>query len=201
MKQSSPKQTAPVAFRNKALEQQLATRTGGGQSSAGTVSVRDLERYYAALRMALATVRLEQNEALLLADAANGTIWTEHDIRLLFTLAEDAPGHLATKWNVDTQALASKLKALTQMQCLAVVDALERFWLLSKGELEERLEFVGLSYREAHGRTLETAGLLVPREKFVTREEADAAHTAYLEQIGDRKLNLTDAVLEDRRER
>jgi antitoxin ParD1/3/4 len=48
---------------------------------------------------------------------------------------------------------------------------------------------------------LRAQGLLVPREKFVTREEAEQTYRAYLEQIGNKKIGLTEAVLEERRQR
>jgi hypothetical protein len=41
-------------------------------------------------------------------------------------------------------------------------------------------------------------GLIMPKEKMVTRADAEKAYQAYLKQIGDRHLGLTQAVLENR---
>jgi hypothetical protein len=40
-------------------------------------------------------------------------------------------------------------------------------------------------------------GLILPQHSSTTRAEADRAYQAYLEQLGDRHLVLTQAVLED----
>jgi antitoxin ParD1/3/4 len=46
--------------------------------------------------------------------------------------------------------------------------------------------------------TLMAQGLIMPKEKTVTRADAEKAYQAYLKQIGDRHLGLTQAVLENR---
>ena len=48
---------------------------------------------------------------------------------------------------------------------------------------------------------LRAQGLIVPREKTVTREEAKKTYEAYLQQIGDRHIGLTRAVLDERQQR
>ena len=41
-------------------------------------------------------------------------------------------------------------------------------------------------------------GLILPQISTTTRADAERAYRAYLEQLGDRHLGLTQAVLEDR---
>jgi hypothetical protein len=129
---NQPRQ-APVSFRDQALASQLAARSG--ERSLGLTAARDLERYFALLRDTLPTVPLAENEAMLVCDALNGIIIDPHTYKLTYKLiwaqVDDAIhiDRLDRKWDVDGQALVSKLRGLTAAQCLALADAVERFWL------------------------------------------------------------------------
>ena len=111
-----------------ALLAAVAARSDGG-TGANATARRDLERYYAILALDLRAVALTEGEAMLLADATNGTLFDAPSARLLWAEIADAlPDGLAAKWQVDGPALVAKLRALSARQSLAVVDALERAW-------------------------------------------------------------------------
>jgi antitoxin ParD1/3/4 len=46
--------------------------------------------------------------------------------------------------------------------------------------------------------TLRAAGLVLPQENTITRAEAQKLHQEYLDLLGNRRLGLTQAVLEER---
>jgi hypothetical protein len=125
---NQPRQ-APISFRDQALASQLAERSG--ERSLGLTAARDLERYYSLLRDTLPTIPLAANEAILVCDATNGIIIDPHTYKLIWAQVHDAIhiDRLDEKWDVDGQALVSKLRGLTAAQCLALADAVERFWL------------------------------------------------------------------------
>lgn len=135
----------PIVFRAvDELTADLTARTGA--NSLGLTAQRDLERYYALLAAELRTVSLTAAEALLIADALNGTLWEPHTIRLLWAGVDDAIrlDGLAEKWQVDGAALVAKLRALTPGQTVAVIDAVERAWQADSDDLRERLVRVDL---------------------------------------------------------
>lgn len=106
---------------------------------------RDLERLYTLYERALKEVDLEINEALLICDVLNGTLMDANTARLLWAEVEDGIklNGLDEKWEVDGAQLVQKLRGFTQLQCLALVDAAERFWAsTSAGEPEDGAELV-----------------------------------------------------------
>lgn len=124
-----PSRAPQVNFRpDDRLRAALAARAGDDAPLA-YVARRDLERYYATLAADLRAVALTAPEALLIADAGNGTAWDAQSARLLWAEVADAlDDGLAEKWRVDGPALVAKLRALSAGQALAVVDAIERAW-------------------------------------------------------------------------
>jgi hypothetical protein len=140
------RQNQPVAFRNADLEPMLQARVNPTAASPGLVAVRDLERYYKMMAAALKRIDLSRDEAALLADLFNGTIWTAETANLLYAQVEDSiPDGYPEKWSVDAAALVAKLRKLNGFQCLAIVDALERFWAITDDlNVDERLTAVGL---------------------------------------------------------
>lgn len=122
----------PITFRpRKGMGQDIAVRWDRTGWPGGTAR-RDLERYYEALRRGLNSVSLTEEEALAIVDACNGTLWSPHSVPFLWAEVADAIrlGGLATKWQLDGPTLVSKLQSLHYCQCLAIVDAAERWWLL-----------------------------------------------------------------------
>lgn len=124
--------TNQVMFR--ASDQLLAeiTRRDDGRGES-LVAKRDLDRYYAALSAELRAVSLSEPEALLLCDALNGVLHEPHTVPLLWASIDDAIrlDRMDAKWGVDGADLVARLRALTYTQALAVIDAVERWWLLT----------------------------------------------------------------------
>lgn len=133
-----------VNFRAGDLEPALRAR---GESLA-LVARRDLTRYYHALSEALPT--FAPNEALLMADALNGTLIEPHTARLVWAEIDDAVrlDGLAVKWGVDGPALIRRLRDdLTPFERLSVCDAVERAWRVTEQDaidMGEALRRVGL---------------------------------------------------------
>ncbi len=132
-----------IEFRAGPVAGPISDRTG--TISEGLVARRDLERYYALLDHELARVELSEAEASLICDALNGTLMDPHSYRLLWAEVADAVrlDGLDAKWGVDGDALVERLRALSPGAMMAVVDAVERFWL-SPNPLGENLRRVGL---------------------------------------------------------
>lgn len=95
-----------------------------------TVITRDLERLYTLYRRALRRVDLSLDEACLITDALNGSLMTADTAYLLWASVEDAMKYegLQEKWGVDGKALVEKLLSLNEIQSMAIIDAVERFW-------------------------------------------------------------------------
>lgn len=108
------------------LEERLAER---GSCRSGVIE-RDLNRLYCLLEKSLIEIDLNIQEACSIVDALNGTAFDPWSIPLLWANIEDAIAleKLDNKWGIDGKALVEKLKSLTPFQCLAIIDAAERFW-------------------------------------------------------------------------
>lgn len=114
------------------------------------VARRDLERYYELLVRLLARIELSDGEAFLIVDVLNATSSDVRSAGMLWAEIDDgiALEGLADKWGVDGPALVAKVRGWNLAECLAVVDAAERFWVgverSDKLETRERLVAVGL---------------------------------------------------------
>lgn len=116
-------------------------RPGEEQSyDRSSVIVRSLDRYFYALAAARRDLRsrFSSGEQGLILDVANGTLFgspcaigfLEHEVAA--ALADGA----AERWHVDGPALMKKLKALSYVEKLALIDAAER-WLHRAGRGEQ----------------------------------------------------------------
>ncbi len=118
-----------VSFRvPQELEKEIIAR--GNPSE---VIRRDLERLYTLYRRALRRINLTPEEMKLIADSLNGlngTIMDASTAPMLWAQVEDAIklDRLDQKWGVNGRELVEKLRELTDIEALAVVDAAERFW-------------------------------------------------------------------------
>lgn len=119
-----------VQFDNKEIAAQIAERARDGQSL-GSVAARDLDRYYALLAREYQTLRLTEAEENLVRDACNGTQWDVFATALVWAAVDDGirVDHLDQKWGVNGPALVQRLRMMTVGQSIAVVDAVERFWI------------------------------------------------------------------------
>lgn len=92
---------------------------------------RTIERYREICRRELAALDLSEAEWDLLRDGLNG-VWHEpaRSIGALHIGVRDSIelDGLATKRGVDGPALVAKLEGLSYAGCVAVVDAVERWW-------------------------------------------------------------------------
>lgn len=122
------------------------------------VAQRDLGRYYHLLQETLATVDLSRGEAGLLVDVCNG--WATHvePPELLahgLALQVDDGCRLEAldeKWHVERVPLVEKIEAWSTAQAIAVIDAIERFWI-DPNPLDVVLVRVGLIATVAPGGT------------------------------------------------
>lgn len=118
-------------------------RIGVDQRGTPTQAINEgLERYYQLLartRKAMEN-KFAAAELALIADSCNGTLFEAWSIPLLHANIEDAItlDRLNEKWGVEEELLLDKLKALTHVECHAMVDAVERFWkATARGETIE----------------------------------------------------------------
>jgi hypothetical protein len=116
-------------------------RSGEEQSYDRSATIaKSLDRYFYALAAARRGLRerFSAGEQGLLLDVANGCLFSspsaigfiEHEV------AAGIADGLAEKWNVDGPALMKKLKALSYVEKLALIDAAER-WLHRAGRGEQ----------------------------------------------------------------
>jgi hypothetical protein len=103
-----------------------------GDNRSATIN-RDLMRLYDVYRTALLEVKLTDKEACLITDACNGSLHDARSAQMLYGSVDDACrlDNLDKKWEVNNQDLVQKLHGLSMIQCLALIDAAERFWQVS----------------------------------------------------------------------
>lgn len=156
MSEHRPTQGPPVQFRSMEVESAIGVRLSDYLGSPGRVAARDLERYYDILAAELRGVSLTEAEAMALVDALSGVLHEPPEVArtMLWAGVDDAIclDGLDAKWNIDGPALVAKLRALSPAQAMAVIDAVERWWVLVGAadgdevapECEARLRVVGL---------------------------------------------------------
>ncbi|HNQ89814.1 MAG TPA: hypothetical protein PKM73_14440 [Verrucomicrobiota bacterium] len=116
-----------IQFNDVDLERrEIAPRTS--HLSASLTAKRDLERYYLALQQQLPA--LTESEAMAICDVCNS--WAAWDSpkspAYLWAELEDALTEgLTEKWGI-TQAFVERIKAMSYIERVALVDAAERFW-------------------------------------------------------------------------
>lgn len=94
-------------------------------ATASSIVKKGFEQFCVLLERSLPT--FSEKEALFLCQALNGSkINPELVHRLWLDVQEEAEEH--ERLDIDVQALVARLKALTAFECLAVADAVERFW-------------------------------------------------------------------------
>lgn len=101
-----------------------------GQKSRSDVVSRDLDRLYSLYRRAIGSLDLTVQEASLLLDVLNGSLYDVTTAPMLWAAVEDRIrlDSLDEKWGVDGHELVEKLKSFTDVQALAIIDAGERYW-------------------------------------------------------------------------
>lgn len=151
-------QGPPVQFRSMEVEPALGLRLSAYLGSPGRVAARDLDRYYAILAAELRGVHLSEPEAMLLIDSLQGVLHElpESAPTMLWAGVDDSIrlDGLDAKWDVDGPALVATLRALSPAQAMAVIDAVERWWVIAgaaaagegdvPAERDQRARVVGL---------------------------------------------------------
>lgn len=101
-----------------------------GEKSRSDVVSRDLDRLYSLYRRAIGSLDFTVQEASLILDVLNGSLFDVATAPMLWAAVEDGirMDGLDAKWGIDGPALVEKLKGLTDTQAMAIVDAGERFW-------------------------------------------------------------------------
>ena len=100
-------------------------------NSRSGVMERDLKRLYTLYQYELKKIDLTAEEICLIIDMLNGHLTDPPETaRLLWAQVEDEIRYenLAEKWKVDGDKLVEKLKSMSLLACLAIIDAAERFW-------------------------------------------------------------------------
>lgn len=122
---------AKVQFQAADIEGELRARNRDDESL-GLIARRDLLRYYQCLGAELRSIRPTEAEARVICDYLHRYL----DLRpidpagsLHFALALGVDRATSSEWGVDAEALNHKIQALTWTQRLALVDAVERFWI------------------------------------------------------------------------
>jgi hypothetical protein len=97
---------------------------------------RDLGRLYGLYAEALRQNPLTTDEACLLVDVLSGSTFDASSAHTLWTKVQDeiALGDLGSKWKVDSTRFVAYLKELTSLECMALIDAAERFWVVALQE-------------------------------------------------------------------
>jgi hypothetical protein len=152
-----------LTIRQGSLAPLLAERVGGLFQTEAAVAKRDLDRYYILLASGQQEVQelgLTMGEAMAICDVLNGAIiMTGEDG---FGMPLDPMTHIAMelhdgdrlnglgeKWAVDVSRLITRLRTLTPLGGVALLDAVERFWTDTNKPAEQYLVDLRLVQPEA----------------------------------------------------
>jgi len=109
-----------------------------------TVGLRDLKRYYVLLNHHLLELSVTVNEANLTCEALKNYRFEDdpEQARTLWKRVDNAiqQEHLDQKWSVNSKTFIRKLQSLTNLQAVALVDAVERYWVREQSNPHEPLE-------------------------------------------------------------
>ena len=111
------------------------------------VALRDLKRYYALLSQCLIKISFTEGQAYLLCDALKD-YWLENNyglensseqIEAIWQRVAQAveQDRLNQKWGVNSETINRKLQAFDSLQTLALVDAVEQYWVREKSHPNE----------------------------------------------------------------
>jgi hypothetical protein len=100
------------------------------RGAVSTIIERDMNRLYDMYERALRQIPLTIEEACLICDHLKGTVNDPSSASILWASIEDgiSLNGLDKKWGIDGQELVSKLRKLSEIQSMALIDAVERFW-------------------------------------------------------------------------
>jgi hypothetical protein len=109
-----------------------------------TVGLRDLKRYYALLNYHLLETSWTEGEAHLICEALKG-YQLEDDpdqSRAIWKQVHTAVHRddLDQKWHVNRETFHPKIQALNHLEAVALVDAVERYWVRKRSNPQESLQ-------------------------------------------------------------
>lgn len=107
------------------------------------IELRDLKRYYTLLNYRLIELYLTESECQLVCEALKDyrieddpdrarTIWKQ-----IYAVAMRE--NLDRKWNVNRKIFHYKIQNLNQLQAVALVDAVERYWVRAQSQPQESI--------------------------------------------------------------
>ena len=116
------------------------------------IELRDLKRYYALLNYYLLETTWTENEAHLICEALKDYQFEDdpEQARTVWKQIHNAVhrDHLDQKWSINRERFHRKVQDLNELEAIALVDAVERYWVRAKSEPQEslsaRLTSVGL---------------------------------------------------------
>ena len=137
-----------LVSQNAAMNTTLPSR---GEDCRGIES-RDLKRYYALLNYYLLETTWTENEAHLICEALKDYQFEDdpEQARTVWKQIHNAVhrDHLDQKWSINQEIFHRKVQDLNELEAIALVDAVERYWVRAKSEPQEslsaRLTSVGL---------------------------------------------------------
>lgn len=138
-----------ISFRGTELKAKLLA--SGPVAAEGP---KALSRYFNLLSYAAQSISLSQEEALLLCDLLNGTMFGNFEISPRSLRAELEDGYLYSKldekWEVDGSAFLEKISGYNETQCAAIIRATEIFWESPDGQIED----MNVKVRESFGQMI-----------------------------------------------
>ncbi len=131
--------TKTLIFQDPKLKAMLLQRG----EDVSTIGLRDLQRYYALLNYHLLELSLTAGEGKLLCEALKNYRFEDdsEQARTVWRRVSDViqRDQLDQKWSVNS-AFIPKLQALNHLQVVALVDAVERYWVREQANPDESLE-------------------------------------------------------------
>jgi hypothetical protein len=110
----------------------------------GAVGLRDLKRYYTLLNYHLLELSLSASEASLICEVLTDYRFEEdvEQARAIWQRVDAAIQleQLNPRWSVNGEGLIRKLQSLNHLQAVALVDAVERYWIREQSNPDEPLE-------------------------------------------------------------
>jgi hypothetical protein len=97
-----------------------------GRRSGPVITRRDLRRYYSLLADALKTVSLTYGEAMLIVNACRFGARSGLVLELVQRVRDE---QLDLVHQVDSDQLIAKLEGYSELQLVAIEDAVERYWI------------------------------------------------------------------------
>lgn len=119
-----------TVYLDEKLQAEISTRNDFNSES--QVIVRDLTRLYSMYQLALRDISLTVSEAILICEVLNEVTLDINNACNLWSRVEEAcrMQNRHKEWDIEEyEPLVCKLQALSFFHCVALLDAVERFWI------------------------------------------------------------------------